>query len=168
MAVVNLTPALVRSARARPGSRLDLFDAHQRGLLLEVREGGGKTYYARYSNERGRERHIKIGPADVISLAQARWKARKLIAAAILGEDPQEQRQDLRRIPRFDEFVQSSLLPFLRVSKRSWKTDETMFRCHVLPRLGRLFLDEITSEHVSRVLDNLKAEGYASGTTTAP
>ena len=43
--------------------------------MLEVRCSGGKTYYQRYTDERGRERQYKIGPADVLSLDQARRKA---------------------------------------------------------------------------------------------
>ncbi len=53
--------------------------------MLEVRQSGGKTFYQRYTDERGRERQYKIGPADVITLDQARKKARVVLAQAVLG-----------------------------------------------------------------------------------
>jgi hypothetical protein len=46
--------------------KTDYFDLTQRGFLLEVRQSGGKTYYQRYTDERGRERQYKIGPAEVL------------------------------------------------------------------------------------------------------
>ena len=58
--------------------------------MLEVRASGGKTYYQRYTDERGRERQYKIGPADVLTLRQARRKAMQIKAQAILGDDPQK------------------------------------------------------------------------------
>lgn len=164
MPVLKLSPGLVRSARCQTGRKLDLFDSQRRGLLLEVRSTGGKTYFARYTNERGRERHIKIGPADIITLAQARRKATRILAKVILGEDLQQKRHELRQAPRFDEFVETTFVPFLRASKRSWQTDETMLRCHIAPRLGSLFLDEIEARHVGLVLEAMKAAGYATGT----
>ena len=60
---------------------------------LEVRASGGKTYYQRYTDERGRERQFKVGPADVLTLRQARRKALQIKAEAILGNNPQEERQ---------------------------------------------------------------------------
>jgi Arm DNA-binding domain len=60
--------------------KIDFFDIEQRGFMLEVRRSGGKTYYQRYTDERGRERQFKIGPADVLSLSAARRKARTTAA----------------------------------------------------------------------------------------
>ena len=69
-------------AAACPSGRptIDFFDIEQRGFMLEVRASGGKTFYQRYTDHRGRERQFKIGPADVLSLDQARRKARLVLA----------------------------------------------------------------------------------------
>lgn len=54
----------VDRATCGPGkAKVDYFDSEQRGFMLEVRRSGGKTYYQRYTDERGRERQYKIGPA---------------------------------------------------------------------------------------------------------
>src|SRR5579875_2035230 len=158
MPQVALSAGFVRRAQCPPGRRkIAYFDAAQRGFMLEVRATGGKTYYQRYTDARGRERQYKIGPADVLSLTQARRKA-------LLGPDPQARRRELRAVPRLSAFAHERYLPFVRGYKASWQTDETVLRVHILPRLGALALDEIRSEAIADLVNRMRAEGYAPGT----
>jgi hypothetical protein len=81
MPVVRFSPAFVRNVqRPLELNKIDYFDTTMRGFMLEVRSSGGKTYYQRYTDERGRERQYKIGPADVLTLRQAKRKARQIKA----------------------------------------------------------------------------------------
>ena len=161
-----LTRAFVATASCPGGrSKIDFFDREQRGFMLEVRVSGGKTFYQRYTDTRGRERQFKIGPADVISLDQARRKARTVLAQAVLGADPQEQRKVLRAIPTLQEFVRDRYLPHVKSYKRSWNTDETVLRLHILPSLGSRALDEVTSQSIAELLNRMREKGYAAGTT---
>jgi integrase len=165
MPQVALSAGFVRRAQCPPGRRkIAYFDAAQRGFMLEVRATGGKTFYQRYTDARGRERQYKIGPADVLSLAQARRKARQVLAEALLGPDPQARRRELRAVPRLSAFAHERYLPFVRGYKASWQTDETVLRVHILPRLGALALDEIRSEAIADLVNRMRAEGYAPGT----
>jgi integrase len=161
-----LSSSLVRRSVCPPGARrVDYFDTTFPGFFLEVRASGGKTFYQRYRDERGRERQFKIGSARVLTVSQARRKARSILASAILGNDPQRERKELRETPTLNEFVRESYLPFVKNAKRSWRTDETVLRIHILPRLGNLGLDQITDEDVADLLRRLRDAGYASGTT---
>src|ERR1700733_8100132 len=122
---VRLSAAFVKSAACPDGvKKIDFFDSEQRGFMLEVRRSGGKTFYQRYTDERGRERQFKIGPADVLSLDQARRKARLIAAQALIGTDPQDRRKELRTIPTLSAFVRDRYLPHVKSYKRSWCTDE--------------------------------------------
>ncbi len=132
--------------------------------MLEVRCSGGKTYYQRYTDERGRERQYKIGPAEVVSLEQARRKARQVVAEALLGADPQQKRREMRAVPQLKEFVHERYLPYVRTYKITWSTDETVLRIHVLPKLGVLALDEIKTDAISNLINRMREDGYASGT----
>jgi integrase len=162
---VALTAGFVRTARCGPGCRkIDYFDLAQRGFLLEVRASGGKTYYQRYTDEHGRERQYKIGPADVVTLEQARRKGRQICAEALLGADPQQRRRELRAVPQFSRFVYERYLPFVQTYKTTWQTDETILRIHILPKLGSFALDEIKAEAISDLINRMRADGYASGT----
>ena len=165
MPVVRFSPSFVRHVSCPPEhKKIDYFDTSMRGFMLEVRASGGKTYYQRYTDERGRERQFKIGPADVLTLRQARRKALQIKAEAILGDDPQQARQVRRSIPTLRWFVDERYLPFVKGYKRSWKTDETVLRIHILPELGRYFLDEIRPEFIIEVTNKMRTEGYAPGT----
>ena len=165
MPIVTLSAGFVRQAiciAAR--KKTDYFDLTQRGFLLEVRQSGGKTYYQRYTDERGRERQYKIGPAEVLTLEQARRKARQVVAEALLGTDPQQKRREMRAVPQLSHFVQERYLPYVRMYKSSWQTDETVLRIHILPTLGGLALDEIKTDAISALINNMRADGYAPGT----
>jgi integrase len=165
MARVPITAGFARLAQCPPGQKkANFFDASQRGFMLEVRCSGGKTYYQRYTDEHGRERQFKIGPADVLGLQQARRKARQIVAEGLLGADPQKKRRELRAIPRLSHFVFARYLPFVQTYKSSWQTDETVLRIHVLPKLGSLALDEIKTDAISDLINRMRADGYASGT----
>ena len=162
---VSLTSNFIRAALCPAGqTKLDFFDMEQRGFLLEVRPTGRKTFYQRYTDAKGRTRQCKVGPAEAIPLDRARQKGREIISAAFVGDDPQQERVELRSMPTLAEFFSDRYMPHAMESKRSWKTDETLSRCHILPALGRLPLDEVTQEKISEVLKRMKDRGKASGT----
>jgi integrase len=161
---VPLTASFVRKANCPADQKkIDYFDTTMRGFMLEVRASGGKTYYQRYTDERGRERQYKIGPADVLTLRQAKRKATQIKAQAILGGDPQNERQERRSIPTLRFFIEDRYLPFIKGYKRSWKTDETVLRVHILPQLGRYFLDEIKPEFIIELTNKMRGAEYAPG-----
>jgi integrase len=165
MPIAALSPAFVISASC-PATRrkIDFFDRSQKGFLLEVRQSGGKTYYQRFTDGKGRERQFKIGPTDALTLSQARRKGRQVVAEVLLGADPQIRRKQQRLIPRFEQFVREQYLPFIKSSKETWKTDETILRIHILPALGRSTLDEISTQNVLQLINQLREKGYAPGT----
>jgi integrase len=165
MPTVTLSAGFVREAVcAAARKKTDYFDSSQRGFLLEVRCSGGKTFYQRYTDERGRERQYKIGPADVITLDQARRKAKQIVAEALLGADPQQKRREMRAVPLLRDFVAERYLPYVRTYKNSWSTDETVLRIHILPKLGALALDEVKTDAISDLINRMREDGYASGT----
>ncbi len=163
---VHFSPSFVKTASCPSGCRkVDFFDSAQRGFMLEVRCSGGKTFYQRYTDARGRERQFKIGPADVLRLSVARRKARTVLAEALVGVDPQVRRAELRAIPTLAELVRDRYLPHVKSYKRSWQTDETILRVHILPALGSEFVDQVRGEPIAALVRTMRDRGYASGTT---
>ena len=166
VSVLLLSPSFVKSATCPTGSKkIDFFDIDQRGFMLEVRCSGGKTFYQRYTDARGRERQFKIGPADVLGLSAARRKARTISAQALVGVDPQARRAELRTIPTLSELVRDRYLPHVKSYKRSWQTDETVLRVHILPVLGSQYIDQVASEPIATLVQRMRDKGYATGTT---
>lgn len=81
-----------------------------------------------------------------------------------MGEDPAATKAAERRIPTLREFVEGRYLPHIQGNKRSWKSDETLLRLHILPALGRHQIDAITTAEVTAFQHAIKAKGYAPGT----
>jgi integrase len=166
MPKASLTSRFVRQSVCPAGARrIDFFDEDLPGFMLEIRASGGKTFYQRYRDAYGRERQFKIGAALFLTVSQARRKARAIVAGAILGGDPQKERQELRSIPTLSQFVRESYLPFAKNTKRSWRTDETVLRLHILPELGHTTLDQLSDHNIAELLRQLSDTGYSSGTT---
>jgi integrase len=89
---------------------------------------------------------------------------RSALAEALLGADPQARRLELRSIPTLNQLVRDRYLPHAKANKRSWHIDELNLRLHILPALGRLMLDEVTSEHIAHLIEEMRQAGYAGGT----
>ena len=88
----RLTSSFIGNVECAAGQRKVLyFDEVSPGLLLEVRSSGGKTFYQRYRVPGGTERQVRIGPANILSLQEARHKGKALFAAALLGADKPER-----------------------------------------------------------------------------
>jgi integrase len=55
-------------------------------------------------------------------------------------------------------------MPYVKGYKRSWMSDDSYLRNHLLPAFGKKHLDEITKHDVIAFHHGLRAKGYALGT----
>lgn len=153
MATPPLTQSFVDKQACPPGKRkVNLQDTQVTGLMLELRASGGRTYYVRYTDDRGKRYQHKLGDATLLKLSQARQKAQEVKSKVVLGENPAEDKRIARQVPTLNAFIQQRYLPFVKVHKRSWSTDECLLRNHVSPYLGHLPLDKITKAAVVEVI----------------
>lgn len=165
MPTACLDAAFVRTACCPEGKkRIDYFDTHIRGFVLEVRDSGGKTYYLRYRDEYGRQRQKKIGDVPSITFDQARTAAIKTRSRIVLGENPAEDKKIKRSIPTIAEFYNATYLPLLRSYRRNMQSDYSFHQTHLLPRFGSKRLDELTQQDVIDAQKSMTKRGYAPGT----
>lgn len=169
MPITHLSMKFVLKAACPLGqSKIEYVDRQQEGFFIEVLRSGTKSYYQRYLDTHGRKRQIKIGRVGVVPLPDARKRALQIKADVSLGRDPKRARLDLRAIPTLKEFALARYLPHIQQTKRSWQSDEGIIRCHLLPHLGRFYLDEITDQMVLKMMTEMRAAGYANGTCNRP
>jgi integrase len=162
MPSVALSANLVRTATCPPNKgKLDLFDTNCKGLMLEVRTSGGRTWYLRHTDARGRQRQHRIADARDLSLDSARKQANRLRGQIALGHDPGQERAALRMVPTFAEFIRDRYMPFVQGYKRAWRTDDSLLRNHLLPVLGGKHLDEITKNDIITIHHGRRAAGAA-------
>ncbi len=164
MPKVTLTPSLVDKVVCPIGqSKLDLFDTRTLGLMLEVRHKG-KTYYLRYQTTQRKTKQMRLAKVPDVSLAQARQLVQEARTKIAMGEDPAATKAAERKIPTLGEFVRDRYLPYIQGYKRSWKSDETLLRLHILPVFGRKRIDGINTAEITAFQHAIKAKGYAPGT----
>jgi len=81
-----------------------------------------------------------------------------------MGQDPSEAKAELRLVPTFADFMAERYMPFVKGYKRSWMSDDSYLRNHLLPAFGKRHLDEITKHDVIAFHHGIKAKGKAVGT----
>ena len=143
--------------------KIDYCDSQCKGLVLEVRSCGGRTWYVRFTNARGRRRQLRLGDAKDLSLADARALAQDHRHSVALGRDPADDRQALRQVPTLETFVAETFLPFIQISKTSWKQDLSLLNKHILPALGSKHLDAISRDDVLVLMQKRIANKAAAG-----
>lgn len=160
MPVTQLSAAFVQHATCPAGVRkIEYRDTVIIGFSYEKRASGGGTYYLRYFDQNGRQRQLKIGGVNDITFDQARKKAKTLRAEVVLGGDPVGQKREKRTVPTYAELAQQHIEEAKR-TQRSWWSTEGIIRKHLLPEFGKLRIDEIHPQRVSKFLDEKKAAGY--------
>ena len=165
MPKVKLDFAQVRSLQCHPGSKKTLFfDTSFNGFTLEVRQSGGKIFYLRYQDERSRTRYVKLADATHVTVTQVKLLAKKAISEIVVGNDPNETKRSKRNSPLFSTFISEQYLIHAQKNKKSWKTDLSYLKNHLLPALDTIYLDKITNEQVSEFKHNMRNKGYKVGT----
>ena len=165
MAKVHLTAAFVSNARCPEGKdKVHFIDSSTRGLVFEVRASGGRTFYVKYLNNRGKTRWYRLGYPQDLTLLQIRALADKIRNQLALGIDPAEGKAAQKSTPSFGDFVENQYLPHIKSYKRSWETDVSILKNHLLPRFTKKYLDEISRADITKLLNERVAEGAKPGT----
>lgn len=165
MPIVTLSAQFVSTAICPEGkNKENYFDTNTTGFILEVRASGGKTYALRYKDSHNRQIQHKIGDAKSISFDKAKSAAKIIRSRVVLGEDPAGEKRNKRITPTFGEYFNDRFLPFSKGYKKSWRSDDSIFRNHLLKRFGSIHLDEISQHSVIEFYHGMLADGYAKAT----
>lgn len=136
-------------------------DCFVRGLFVDALPSGRKCYRLRFSFE-GVRRVITIGDVSLMSLDEARFQARDVLRALQRGETPHSLRGTGG--PLLRDFFLGAYLEFVKGYKRSWGTDESVIRNHLLPTLGNRMMGSVQSSDVVNLVRSMSARNYAAGT----
>ena len=117
-----------------------------RGLCIEVRSTGGKTYYLSYRNQQGQQRLKKLANAEDVSPAQARQLCERARETVAMGE---QATGETAVAITTDEFFYDRYLPYVKTYKRSWSTDVSVYRTHAAPVVGNVELRAVGYDEVA-------------------
>ncbi len=146
------------------GERMAISDLRIKGLQLERMATGRAKWRLRFTAPNGRGRLcLTLGDASILSLADARQVAEKHLRDVALGIDPKFEREQTKAVPTFARFITEHYLPYVKTYKRSWQTDDSLLRNHLLPRFGTRYLDEITRTDIHKLHQDRVTSGAAPG-----
>lgn len=163
MPSIVLSAKVLKNLTCPAKGKTDYHDKGCKGLMLEVRHSGGRTWYLRYRDARGKQRQFRLADARDLSLEQARKRADELRGQIAMGADPTHQKAVLRAVPTFSEFIETQYLPHIKSYKRSWETDVSLLKNHLLPRFGKRHLDQISKQDIVMMHRGRLSEGAAPG-----
>lgn len=150
---------LMQLVRNHTGGKRYISDPLTRGLQIRVSPNSVRFCYRYRIN--GSQRVITIGPFPELTLSAARQKAMELGRAVLAGEDPLEERATVKSVPRISEFFWQHYLPNIKMQKRSWSLDESVFRIHLEPVFGKKGMNDITPNQVNRFKEMKLAQGLS-------
>lgn len=159
----KLTDSLIPQLSCPKNKRhLEFFDTKLPGFYLDVLASGKQVFRVRYRQE-GKQRVKTLGDARLLTVKEVRKMAKKLLRKLLAGGDPKLV-SNFDEGPSLNDFFLHQYLPYVKSYKRSWETDEIMLRLHLLPALGDRAMTSLQPPEIARVVEAMKAKGYAPGT----
>jgi integrase len=156
----TLTPKTIGALPPAELKRYEVRDRLTPGLVLRVSDTGLKVFYV-CKRVNQQMRRFKIGPYPILSLHDAREKARELLRNIELGryveKAPHEEEQ---RMPTLAETVPQFIELYAKQRTKDWYGTE-----RVLLKFSSLYsrpIDAIKRADVVRVLDTIVANGTPS------
>ena len=150
-----------------PKKREIHWDTELKGFGLSVTPNGNRSYVVQYrlpGGRRGRTRRMTIGRhGSPWTVDEARKKARSLLAAASIGEDPAGAKQDAKKDFTVSELCDLYLEEGTALKKSSTiATDNGRIERHIKPLLGKRRLSEVKKTDIEAFLRDV-----ANGKTKA-
>ena len=136
---------------------VEVWDSLVKGLHLRV-GSSSKTFFVRYRVSRRQPRY-KLGAYPVLSLADARRDAKKVLRDVAQGRDPQAERRAQRTAETFRELSTEYLEKHAKPKKRSWREDERALNKDLLPLWGSRTATQISRRDVILLLDRIVERG---------
>lgn len=132
------------------GERYAVHDAHCPGLSIRVNANGTKTFTASYRYG-VQQRRLTIGRYPIVSLAEARDKARAVFREVLEGIDPQAVRR--RKNLNLREGVSAFIEQYAKPRNRSWKEAERILNRELVTRFGERDLTKMTRADILEAAD---------------
>ena len=160
MPIVTLNAAFAAAATC-PASkrRVDYYSDNQVGFGLEVRASGSKSYFQRYHDPNGKQRQVTIAMYGEVTFDQARKMAQKIRSEAVLGGDPAGKKEMKKAIPFYRELAEMHLT----YAANHHRSDgaKRILENHVIPMFGKMRLDEIKQQDITKWLAEKRQSGMA-------
>ncbi len=159
--MVKLTKRTIDQTNAKERDII-LWDDSLPGFGIRIKPSGVKTFIVQYRNEAGRSRRGSVGKHGVLTLAEARKQALRLLAGASSGDDPVEERQELRRCATVTDLFEQYMSGHCegRCKPSTIRANKWTFLRILEPRIGNRKLVEIRQADISKMHSDLRDKPY--------
>ena len=157
MPTVELTARLARESKPAEKDTI-LFDRTLPGFGLRIHPSGRKVWIVQARIE-GRSRRIVIARHGEMNLAEARRRARDLLARIRAGGNPAEDIRKEKSAPTVKDLADEYLRrcdPYWKPSGQ--KTVRIYLKARILPAFGRMRVDRVGPEDVAAWFDAVSKE----------
>ena len=155
----KLTKRIVDGLESDGAKHGTLFwDSELKGFGIRVFPSGSKTFVVKFRAQSGRQRWLKIGTFGAMTADQARDRAKIELAKVVSGEDPANDRDQLRSAASVAQLCDYYLaaadkglvLGRKGTSKkaRTIATDRSRIGAHIKPLLGQFKAREVTRQDI--------------------
>ena len=159
MAVLRLTDRWLASCPPPPRGRLEFADGLCEGLRVRFTARGKKTFsVVRWAN--GRQQRVTIGRYPLVSLADARARAKDVLIGAASGIDPPAKKAAAERPLTYAQLAEQYVERHLKPNTRSWRNVSSSLLKH--PAVQHLLARpaaSITRRELIEVVDGIAAAG---------
>lgn len=156
MPVLRLTKKVVDAAVPKARD-YEIRDPQTPGFLCKIGRSGRKTFMLQYRTVGGERRKPAIGLWGELTVEQARTIAQKWLAEVREGKDPSLEKHKARQNPTLrefcDEFIERYSIPHNKPS--TVRNNRSYIRAHVVPRLGKLKVADVTRPDVARAITDM-------------
>lgn len=154
---------------ASPERETFVWDSLLSGFCVRLRPGtSAKTFYVQYRLPVGIQRRRKIGPYGVLTVEEARRKAREWLAAVALGHDPHAPvmpRASPTVADLADRFWTEHVLR--QMKPKTQRHTASILRLYILPVLGAVLVTEVSTHALRALHATLHARPYQANRVKA-
>jgi integrase len=148
----------LREIAAMPPGPFLMWDSEVKGFNVRRQFSSAITYSVIYRSHDGRQHWLKIGRHGIWTPALAREKAKSILMAVDLGQDPASERYALRSGATMSELLDSYLADMdshkLNGKKASTKkSDRSRAEKHIRPKLGKLKVAAVTQAQIEKFMN---------------
>ena len=153
LAEIGIDPASFTLPRGR--SRHISWPGPEPGFGVRDYASGRRVYFVQ-TRMHGRVRDVTIGPASVLTLHKARTVARYILAHALVGNNPAEEKKRIARAGTMDEFMED----YWRKCAPTWKpstryTQGLYRRDYIDGAFPGIYVDDLDSAAVAKWFVNV-------------
>ena len=126
------------------------WDTEISGLGVRLYPTGRKAFVLSY-RAYGRKRLMTLGNVGVLTIEQARDRARKHLVAVKDGKDPLEERRKAAQGRTLEELIETYIERHAKVHKKTWLDDQQRLERHVPAAWKSRRADAITRDEIAQI-----------------